>query len=65
MSTSKQVAVIITAENHKHAGQPVAKGTRIETDEATARWLIDNKIGLAAGGTVAADAADTGKKESK
>lgn len=65
MSTSKQVAVVITAENHKHAGEPVAKGTRIETDEATARWLIDNKIGSAASGSVATDAADPGKKESK
>lgn len=65
MSTSKQVAVVITAENHKHAGQPVAKGSRIETDEATARWLADNKIGFAAGGVVATDATDSGKKESK
>lgn len=61
MSTSKQVAVTITADNHNHAGQPVAKGAVIEVDESTARWLIDNKIGIASGGATG----DASKKEVK
>lgn len=55
-NAAKKVSVVITADSHKHEGQPVAKGSTVETDEATARWLIDNKIG---------QAADAGKKETK
>lgn len=61
MSNSKHVTVhvtvTITADNHTHAGQPVARGTRLSVDEATAKWMAANKI------AVAADAA--AKKESK
>lgn len=50
MNAPKQITVTIVADNHKHAGKPVAKGEQITVDEATAKWLIDNKIGMAAGG---------------
>ena len=49
MSTPKTVVVTITVDTHKHAGKPVAKGDTLTVDEDTARWLIDNKIGTAAG----------------
>lgn len=44
MSASGKTAVVITAANHRHGGKPVARGTRIETDAATARWLVENKL---------------------
>lgn len=59
MSNDKKVAVVITVDNHKHAGQPVAKGARIETDEATAKWLVDHKKGAIT------STADASKKETK
>lgn len=56
-------AVIVTANNHTHAGQPVAKGSQLQVDFATAKWLIANKI------AVVAEPADTAqptvKKETK
>lgn len=56
-------AVIVTAANHTHAGQPVAKGSRLLVDEATAKWLIANKIAVAAAPVDAAQ--PTTKKETK
>jgi len=49
VSTPKTVAVTITVDKHTHAGKPIAKGETLTVDETTARWLIDNKIGTAAG----------------
>ena len=46
MNANPQATVEITAANHKHKGQPVAKGERIQTDEATAQWLVDHKRGI-------------------
>lgn len=37
---SNKIAVVITSANHKHAGKPVAKGTRLSVDEATANALV-------------------------
>lgn len=59
MNDPKQTTVVITADNHTHAGQPVAKGTPLTVDEHTAKWLIANNVAKA----VAADAAP--KKEAK
>ena len=56
MSNDKKVSVVITAENHTQDGQPIAKGGQVAVDEATAKWLTDNKIGVLA---------DAPKKESK
>jgi predicted neutral ceramidase superfamily lipid hydrolase len=55
----KQTTVVITADNHTHAGKPVTKGEQITVDEHTAKWLIANNVAKA----VAADAAP--KKEAK
>lgn len=55
-NSEKKVVVVITAYNHKHAGQPVPKGARIETDETTAKWLVNAKVGVFA---------DAAKKETK
>lgn len=59
MSDPKQTTVVITADNHTHAGQPVAKGTPLTVDEHTAAWMVANNIAKPA----AADAAP--KKEGK
>lgn len=56
-------AVIVTAANHTHAGQPVAKGSRLLVDEATAKWLIANKIAVAV--APAETAQPAAKKEPK
>lgn len=64
----KQVTVTVITDNHTHAGQPVAKGAELAVDEATASWLIANKIALASGGAIGAGteaAAGKDKKESK
>lgn len=58
MSNDKKVDVTITVDNHKHEGQPVEKGATVTTDEATGRWLVDNKLGVYAGGAVAATKKD-------
>lgn len=57
-------AVIVTAANHTHAGTPVAKGSRLHVDEATAKWLIANKIAVPAKPTDAAHDTES-QKESK
>ena len=49
MSNDKKVDVTISVDNHIHAGKPVAKGDRITVDEATAKWLTDNKLAARAG----------------
>lgn len=65
MNAPKQVTVTVIADNHIHAGQPVAKGAQLTVDGATARWMLDNKVGLASGGTVEAGANDTAANEKK
>ena len=57
-STQKLVTVIVTTDNHTHAGRPVAKGKRLAVDEATAHWLINKGIATAAG-AAASDQAET------
>ena len=52
MNAPKQVTVTIVADNHKHAGQPIAKGETLTLDETTAKWMVDNKIAVAAPGQV-------------
>lgn len=63
MNDAQQVTVIVTASNHHHAGQPVAKGSQLQVDQATAQWLIDNKLAVAA--KPADTAQPTAKKEPK
>ena len=58
MNDPKQTTVVITADNHTHAGQPVAKGTPLTVDEHTAAWMVANSIAKSA-------AADAPKKEAK
>ena len=65
MNAPKKVTVTVIADNHTHAGQPVAKGAQVVVDEATAAWLVRNQVGRlhdAAVGAGAAAAKD--KKES-
>lgn len=50
MNAPKQVTVTIVADNHKHAGQPIAKGESLTVDETTAKWMVDNKIATVSGG---------------
>lgn len=45
---SETAAIVIVAAGHTHARQRVGKGTSIHVDAATAQWLIDNDIGIAA-----------------
>lgn len=59
MNAPKQVTVTIVADNHKHAGQPIAKGESLTVDETTAKWMVDNKIA-----SVSAGQADA-RKESR
>ncbi|WP_182212431.1 DUF7210 family protein [Stenotrophomonas acidaminiphila] len=60
MNAPKKVTVTVIADNHIHAGQPVAKGTQLIVDESTAAWLIRNEIcrphdaAVGAGGAAAA-----------
>ena len=61
MSNGKKVDVTITADNHKHEGKPVEKGATVTTDEITARWMVDSKIGVYAGGTATAAPKKEGK----
>lgn len=35
----------ITADGHEHAGLPAPKGTVLDVDEATGRWLVEQRIG--------------------
>lgn len=58
MNDPKQTTVVITADNHTHAGQPVAKGTPLTVDQHTAAWMVANNIAKPA-------AADAPKKEAK
>lgn len=58
MNDPKQTTVVITADNHTHAGQPVAKGTPLTVDEHTAAWLVRKNIAKPA-------AAEAPKKEGK
>jgi hypothetical protein len=60
MNAPKQVTVTVTADNHTHAGKPVAKGTPLTVDETTAKWLVDNRVAAPA---AVADTAP--KKEAK
>ena len=60
MNAPKKVTVTVIADNHTHAGQPVAKGAQVVVDEATAAWLVRNQVGrvhdaaVGAGGAAAA-----------
>lgn len=45
MSNAKQVAVVITSDNHTHAGKPVPKGERLLVDERTAQRIVRLKAG--------------------
>lgn len=65
MNAPKKVTVTVIADNHTHAGQPAAKGTQLTVDEATARWMIDNKVGLASGGAVDAGVHEMAVNEKK
>lgn len=56
---SNKIAVVITSANHKHAGKPVAKGTKLHVHEATANALV------AIGAGRIDTPAETAKKETK
>lgn len=58
MTDPKQTTVVITADNHTHAGKPIAKGTPLTVDQHTAAWMVANSIAKPA-------AADAPKKEAK
>lgn len=42
--SANSVAVVITTDNHIHAGKPAIKGKRLTVDETTAIWLVANKL---------------------
>lgn len=58
MSNQTTAAVIVIADNHTHAGKPVAKGDQLLVDTATAAHLVAIKAARL-------EAATTPKKEPK
>ena len=43
--SNPKVAVVITADNHTHAGKAVPKGERLLVDQHTAAHLVAIKVG--------------------
>lgn len=58
MNDPKHTTVVITVDNHTHAGRPVAKGASLTVDEPTAAWMVAKNIAKPA-------AAEAPKKEGK
>jgi len=40
----EKVTVTVIAENHRHGGKPVKKGSLIEVFKNQLQWLVNNKI---------------------